>query len=231
MKNIWIIFRKQMKDTGKNVALLIQFIMFPLMAVIMENAIQVADMPEHFFAGMFAIMHIGMAPLNVTTAIIAEEKEKNTLRVLLFGGIRPVEYLIGTGGYVFSACMIGALIFAVLGGWRGTEFVIFLLIMAAGIIVSMLLGAVIGIRSKSQITATTIVMPVMMVFAFLPMLSTFNDTIAKIADIAYSQQIQLLINGLSSQTAPEIKSLIVIAASFIISAVMFTRAYRKSGLN
>ncbi|MDE6845757.1 MAG: ABC transporter permease [Lachnospiraceae bacterium] len=231
MKNTGIIFRKTMKDTGKNIALLIQFIMFPLMAVIMENAIQIEDMPEHFFVGMFAVMHIGMAPLNVTTAVISEEKEKNTLRVLLFGGVRPAEYLLGIGGYVFSACMAGAIIFAVLGGYRGKEFIQFLLIMATGIIVSMLLGAVIGIRSKSQITAATIMTPVMMVFAFLPMLSMFNETIAKIADIAYSQQIQLLLNGLASQTAPEPKSLIVIAVSAMIAAVMFTCAYRKSGLS
>ena len=231
MKNIGIIFRKTMKDTGKNIALLIQFIMFPLMAVIMENAIQMEDLPEHFFVGMFAVMHIGMAPLNVTTAIIAEEKEKNTLRVLLFGGVRPVEYLIGIGGYVFSACMVGSVIFAILNGYRGTEFVQFLLIMAAGILVSMLLGAVIGIQSKSQLTATTIMTPVMMVFAFLPMLSMFNDTIAKIADIVYSQQIQLLLNSLSSRTTPEAKSLIVIAVSFVIAAVMFICAYRRSGLN
>ena len=231
MKNIGIIFRKTMKDTGKNIALLIQFIMFPLMAVIMENAIQMEDLPEHFFVGMFAVMHIGMAPLNVTTAIIAEEKEKNTLRVLLFGGVRPVEYLIGIGGYVFSACMVGSVIFAILSVYRGTEFVQFLLIMAAGILVSMLLGAVIGIQSKSQLTATTIMTPVMMVFAFLPMLSMFNDTIAKIADIVYSQQIQLLLNSLSSRTTPEAKSLIVIAVSFVIAAVMFICAYRRSGLN
>lgn len=231
MKNIGIIFRKTMKDTGKNVALLIQFIMFPLMAFIMENAIQLEDLPEHFFVGMFAVMHIGMAPLNVTTAVIAEEKEKNTLRVLLFGGVRPVEYLIGIGGYIFSATMIGAVIFAVLGDYRGMEFMQFLLIMAAGIIVSMLLGAVIGIQSKSQITATTVMTPVMMVFAFLPMLSMFNDTIAKIADIAYSQQIQLLLNGLASQTTPEVKSLIVIAASAVIATVMFALAYHKTGLN
>ena len=231
MKNATIIYRKQIKDTGKNIALLIQFVMFPLMAVIMDNAIQVADLPEHFFVGMFAVMHIGMAPLNVTAAIIAEEKEKNTLRVLLFGGVRPFEYLIGTGGYVFSSCMIGAVIFALLGGYRGREFVLFLLIMAAGILVSMFLGAVIGICSKSQIIAASVMTPVMMIFAFLPMIAMFNETIAKVADFAYSQQIQILINGLSSRTTPEPKSLIVLGLSALIAAGMFVGAYRKSALN
>lgn len=230
MKNSIIIFKKQVKDTGRNMALLIQFIMFPLMAVIMENAIQLDNMPEHFFVGMFAVMHIGMAPLNVTTAIIAEEKEKNTLRTLLFANVRPVEYLLGVGGYVFGACMVGAVVFDILGGYGGKEFGLFLLIMAAGVIVSMLIGAVVGIRSKSQIAATTIMTPVMMVFAFLPMLAMFNDTVARVADVAYSQQIQLLLNGLSAETAPELKSLIVIVVSMAIAVAAFAYTYRRSGL-
>ena len=231
MKNCGIIFRKQMKDTGKNIALLIQFIMFPVMAVIMENAIQLNDMPEHFFVGMFAVMHIGMAPLNVTTAIISEEKEKNTLRGLLFANIKPTEYLIGVGGFVFTACMVGAVVFDILGGYRGRQFFFFLLVMAAGVFVSMLLGAVIGIQSKSQIAATSIMTPVMMVFAFMPMLAMFNDTIAKVADFAYSQHIQLLLNGVASGTAPEPKSFIVIVVSMIIAGGIFVFTYRKSGLS
>ncbi len=231
MKNAAIIYRKQIKDTGKNIALLIQFVMFPLMAVIMENTVKIDDLPEHFFVGMFAVMHIGMAPLNVTTAIIAEEKDKNTLRVLLFGGVRPLEYLLGIGGFVFSACMLGAVVFALLGGYHGMEFGLFLLIMAAGIIVSMFLGAMIGIRSRSQITASSIMVPTMMVFAFLPMIAMFNETIAKVADYAYSQQIQILLNGLSSRTAPEPKSLIVLLLSALIAAGMFGFSYRKCGLN
>ena len=230
MKNSIIIFRKQVKDTGRNLALGIQFIMFPLMAIIMENAIQVEDMPPHFFVGMFAVMHIGMAPLNVMAAVISEEKEKNTLRMLFFGSVKPVEYLLGIGGFVFSACMAGTVVFAVVGGYGGVEFLRFLLIMAAGICVSMLLGAVIGILTKSQISATTIATPTMMVFAFLPMLAMFNETIAKVADYAYSQQVQLMLNGLASGTGTEPKSLLVIAVSAVIAAGMFIYAYRRSGL-
>ena len=230
MKNSIIIFRKQVKDTGRNLALGIQFIMFPLMAVIMENAIQVEDMPPHFFVGMFAVMHIGMAPLNVMAAVISEEKEKNTLRMLFFGSVKPVEYLLGIGGFVFSACMAGTVVFAVVGGYGGVEFLRFLLIMAAGICVSMLLGAVIGILTKSQISATTIATPTMMVFAFLPMLAMFNETIAKVADYAYSQQVQLMLNGLASGTGTEPKSLLVIAVSAVIAAGLFIYAYRRGGL-
>lgn len=211
-------------------ALCIQFVMYPVMAAILESAVKIENMPEHFFAGMFAVMHIGMGSLCVMTAVIAEEKEKNTLRILLFGGVRPAEYLLGIGTYILSACMAGGVVFALLGEYRGKDFLVFMAVMASGIIVSMLFGAVIGIYSKSQVSATAVATPLMMVFAFLPMLAMFNKTIARAADLAYSQQIQLLFNHLQAGTAIEPKNLIVIGINFVIAAAGFTYAYRKCGL-
>ena len=83
MKNIKAVFMKQILDTIKNKTVFIQFLMFPIIAVIMENAVKIEDMPEHFFAKLFAVMFIGMSPLSCMSAIISEEKEKNTLRQAL----------------------------------------------------------------------------------------------------------------------------------------------------
>ena len=230
MKNAIIIFRKQVKDTGKNLALAIQFIMFPVMAAIMENAIKIEDMPPHFFVGLFAIMHIGMAPLNVMSAVISEEKEKNTLRMLFFGNVKPVEYLLGIGGFVFSACMAGGIPFGILGGYEGKKLAAFLLIMAAGILASMLFGAAIGIWSKSQAAATSVLTPAMMIFAFLPMLAMFNKTIAKVANLAWSQHIQLLMNSLEAGMAVQPKNVIAVAVNILVAAGLFLWAYQKKGL-
>ena len=230
MKNTIIIYRKQLKDTKNNVALWIQFVMFPVMAAIMENSIRVEGMPEHFFVGMFTVMHVGMAPLTVSAAIISEEKEKNTLRMLRFANVKPLEYLCGTGGFVFTACMAGGVAFGFLGGYMGEKLLLFCLIMAAGILASMLFGAAIGVWSRTQIAATAVMTPVMMVFAFLPMLAMFNQTIEKIADIVYSQHIQLLMNSLNAGTPAEAKNVIAIAANVMIAAVLFGIAYRRRGL-
>ena len=62
------------------------------------------------------------------------------------------------------------------------------------------------------------------------MIAMFNDTIAKVADITYSQQIQILLNKMAADTTPEFKNLIVIAVSMVTAAGMFVFAYRKSGL-
>ena len=116
MKNIIAVFLKQLSETLKNKTTLIQFVMLPLMAVIMENLVKLEDMPEHFFALMFAPMFIGMAPLTCMSSIISEEKEQNTLRVLVMSNVRPFQYLTGTGVYVFIMCLAGIGVFGVLSG-------------------------------------------------------------------------------------------------------------------
>lgn len=229
MRHVAAVFGKQWKDTLKNKTVLIQFLLFPLMAVIMENAIKIDDMPEHFFVKMFATMYIGMAPLTCMAAIISEEKEKNTLRVLLMSNVKPAEYLLGIGGYVWLMCMCGALVLAAAGGFTGKALACFLLVLAVGILTSLFIGAAIGTWSKNQMMATSVTVPVMMIFAFLPMLSMFNETISRVAKYTYSQQINLLLEQLGHM---EVKTecVAVILCNIVLAAVAFGWTYRKSGL-
>ena len=143
--------------------------------------------------------------------------------------VKPFEYLIGVGFYVWLMCMVGAVVFAVTGGYEGKDFLMFMLIMAAGILLSELTGAVIGVFSKDQMSATSITVPVMMIFSFLPMISMFNASIEKIAKITYSQQMSILINRLgTAEVKPE--SILIIAANFIVSVVLFAFVFKKKGL-
>lgn len=229
MKNITAVFLKQIKETFRNKTILIQFLMFPVMVIIMENAIKLENMPEHFFVKLFAVMFVGMAPLTCMSAIISEEKEKNTLRALMMSNVKPFEYLLGVGAYVFIMCIIGAVVFAVCGGYEGKDLLVFMAVMGAGILLSSLTGAVIGVFSKNQMSATSITIPVMMIFSFLPMLSMFNENIEKVARITYSQQMSILINGIgNSAIKPE--SIIIIAVNFVVASILFTLAFRKKGL-
>lgn len=229
MKNIKAVFMKQLLDTVKNKTVFIQFLMFPIIAIIMENAVKIEDMPEHFFAKLFAVMFVGMAPLSCMSAIISEEKEKNTLRALMMSSVKPWQYLVSVGAYIFIMCMVGTAVFAVLGEYKGAELAVFILSVAFGIILSELIGAVIGIFSKNQMAATSLTLPIMMIFSFSPMLSMFNETIKKIAGITYLQQISNILNGMGTSEI-SVKSIIVISANFIIGLVLFAFVYKKKGL-
>ena len=226
MHHIKAILWKQIKDTLKNKTILIQFVMFPMMTVIMENAIEIQNMPEHFFANLFAIMYVGMAPLTSIAAIIAEEKEKNTLRVLQMSNVKGGEYLLGNLIYIFVMCMLGSFVIGLAGGYQGKTLLTFMAVMAAGHLISAVLGAAIGVISKNQMSATSLTVPIMMIFSFLPMLSMFNDTIAKVAKVVYSQQLHLLLQNV---TNPELSTqcMAVLGANTVVIFAVFILAYRK----
>jgi len=226
MRHILAILWKQVKDTFKNKTILIQFVMFPVMTVIMENAIKIENMPKHFFANLFAIMYIGMAPLTSMSAIISEEKEKNTLRVLHMSNVKAVEYFIGNAIYIWSICMLGSLVIGLAGGYSGEILVKFMLVMAVGHLISTMLGAAIGAFSTNQMMATSITIPVMMVFSFLPMLSMFNDTIGKFAKIFYSQQLHLLISQLNDFEVST-ECVIVMCVNIILITGIFALGYQR----
>lgn len=229
MRHMSVIFQKQLKDTLKNKTILIQFIMFPILTIIMENAVKIEDMPEHFFATLFAVMYVGMAPLTGMAAILSEEKEKNTLRVLLLSNVKPSSYLLGVGIYIWLICMIGALVIALSSGYTGRALLQFLIGMAIGIIVSALMGAAIGTFSKNQMMATSISVPLMMVFSFLPMLAMFNDTINKVAKITYSWQLQQILSHVGT-TSVNTQNLLVILCNMLLAGIAFFYAYKKCGL-
>ncbi len=226
MNHVLAILWKQIKDTLKNKETLIQFVMFPAITVVMENAIHIDGMPERYFANLFGVMYIGMAPLTSIASVIAEEKEKNTLRVLRLSNVKAMEYLLGNAIYIWCVCMIGSLIIGIAGGYAGAVLVKFMLIMALGHMCSLLVGASIGVISKSQMQATSLTVPVMLVFAFLPMLSAFNEGIAKAAKFVFSQQFYMMINSL-----PEMKvtmeSGFVLGGNVIVILALFLWAYKK----
>ncbi|PWJ70383.1 ABC-2 type transport system permease protein [Ruminococcaceae bacterium R-25] len=227
MHNVGVIFKKQLKDTLKNKTVLIQFIMFPLMTLIMEHAISLPDMPELFFTKLFSVMYMGMAPMTSAAAIISEEKEKNTLRALMMANVKPWEYLLGVGAYVWTLCMAGAGIMAT--GLPASDVPFYLGVMAAGFVISISLGACIGIFSSNQMTATSLFVPVMLVFSFSPMLAMFNDKIEKVARIFYTQQLRVLMNRMSFEgIKPE--SIMILIVNAVLAIALFFVAFKRKGL-
>lgn len=227
MNNIVAVFKKQIKDTFKNKTVFIQFIMFPFLTLIMSKAVKIDGMPDNFFVNMFAAMYMGMAPLTSIAAIIAEEKEKNTLRVLLMSNVKPYEYLLGIGSYIWLACMAGAYIICAAGDYHMRERLMFMIIMAAGILTSLVIGAAIGIWSRTQMMATSVTVPVMMVFSFAPMLSMFNNDIAKFAKFTYSVQISHMLNQIE-RLQVETGTIGIIAANVLLFAALFVLVYKKA---
>lgn len=227
MHNIGVIIKKQLKDTLKNKTVLIQFVMFPVLTLIFENAINIPDMPELFFTKLFSVMYMGMAPLVAVASIIAEEKEKNTLRVLTMANVKAWEYLAGIGIYVWTICMAGAGVMATTLSSGDIPF--YLGVMAAGFIISIAIGACIGIIASNQMAATSLSLPVMLIISFMPMLAMFNDKIEKIAGIFYTQQIRELLGNMTFDGI-KTETMLVVAVNALLALSLFFAAFKRKGL-
>ena len=102
MNNIITILRKQTKDTLKNRIVFLQFFMCPALALVMEKFMQAEGTPPLFYLRMMSGMYITFAPITAMASIMSEEKEKNTLRVLIMSNVKAWQYILGTGIYVIS---------------------------------------------------------------------------------------------------------------------------------
>jgi len=228
MNNTIAIFRKQLKDTLKNKTVLIQFAMFPVLTLIMNGSIKIEGMPENFFVNLFATMYVGMAPLTSIASIMAEEKEKGTLRVLLMSNVKPYDYILGIGGYICLMCLLGSCVICAAGSYDTRSSLLFMGIMSVGIFASLLIGAAIGVWSKTQMMATSITIPAMMILSFVPILSMFNSLIAKFGKIFYSDQIRIMLNQLHNVRT---ESVCIVVLNIVVALLLFVVAYKKNKLD
>jgi len=252
MRSVKAVFKKQFKGSVQNPEMLIQFMIYPFMAFIMSMFVgtdamagdilyhapdigqylidaMMANMPN--LVTMMATMFAGMALIPAVAGIIAEDKEKKSLRFLIMAGVKPPAYLIGVGSVILFVSALTSVAFAFVGEFRGMDFLIFMGAMLSGVAASIVLGAAIGIFVKSQQSATALSMPIAMILGFGPMMAQFNDTVARGLHIFYSQQINLVVDYITvGADTPLWQSFAIIWGNVAVLSVLFAVIYMKKGL-
>ena len=145
----------------------------------------------------------------------------------MMANVKPWQYLCGVGFYVWAICMLGAGVMSL--GFSGKDRAFFLGLMGIGFFISILAGACVGIFAKNQMAATSLVMPGMMILAFLPMLSMFNEKIAKVATIFYTEQLKNILEKMSFSDMPE-NAVWIILINAVVLVCLFSFAYKRKGL-
>ena len=226
MRTSFALLHKQCKDSLCNLPTLMILVIYPAVAFVMITAIGAQEGTSQMFVSMFATMHCCFAPATVAANILAEEKEKGTLRSLLLSGVGRVNYLVSLSVFVIFAALLTGSTFLLMDSFDRAYLSAFWIAMSAGAVISTLLGLCIGILSRNTAAANGMAVPVGLVFSLLPMLAQFNDTIAKAAKLLYSGHISLLLGGSSAswQTAA------VLFTYFAIGAVGVTALFQKKGL-
>lgn len=224
VQNITALFHKQSKDVFRNMPVLVLFLVYPIIAIIMTQAMKDQTGTATLFVSIFATMHCTFTPIVSTVNILAEEKEKNTLRVLIMSNVTLREYLFSIGGFVLIATLLTGSSFLFISGQPAANALPFLLTMAIGALISIVLGTCIGLFSKNAAAANGMSVPFGMVFAFLPMLASFNKGIEAVSKFTYGQQISYQIAG-KEVTA---FGVVVLCVNFIVLIVISSILFKKS---
>jgi len=228
MRSIIAIFIKQAKDILKNFSVLIQFALFPVVTLVMTRLVAAPDeyMPNNMFVVMMAPVFAGMGLVSSMSAIISEDFETKSLRLLAMAGVKPHEYLIGVGGFILFAGTITSVVFALIGDFTAIEFAQFVAIMVAGVTASIILGATIGILASNRQSAAGLALPIALVLGFAPMIAQFHDGVRRVAVIFHTYQMTAIIGDGDADIR---RALVIVGINILVMTGLFAVVYKKKG--
>ncbi|MCL2820610.1 MAG: ABC transporter permease [Oscillospiraceae bacterium] len=228
-RKIFALFAKDIKSLAYNIFIISGLLIMPVMAIMFTFGM---DEPDVWLADFLIKMNILINGANIICVMIAEEKEKHTLSVLIASTVSGADFLISkvlvTGLLTFIS---NGVLYFIMGLGSILPFGTFMLMTGIAILPVTVVGAIIGLLCKTQAAASTAVTPVMMLLVFLPMFipqeSFFAESIFK---YVFSEQMSL---GLASiyNGEPFLSNIIIITINFAILATAFGFIYKKRGIS
>ena len=217
---------------NKNILLVLSM---PMLFCILYCYVLGDAMKAEYVLQMCSIFTISMIPTSVLPMMIAEEKEKYTLRSLMLANVRGMEFL----GSKLVVCMLLTLfdavcVFGIAGGERKDlpVYLAALLISTCGIL---FLGAVAGLLSKDQTSAGTMGSPLLMLVMIPPLFSSMNKTIEKIAVVLPTTSFQTIMNscmdGKELMTRNNLVAFLVCIVWMIAGYIIFHIFYQRKGMD
>ncbi|NBI29997.1 ABC transporter permease [Chengkuizengella marina] len=227
LKRVYAIFTKDYKDLLKNSYVLFG-IALPILYAMMVNRIGDQDPYFNFLPINLALVVTGAF---IQAAIVAEEKEKNTLRGLLLSPASTLEILIGKSVLSAVVTTLVILICIKLSGFVIVSLSLFALMIFLNLITYLAVGTMLGLLSRTVMETSIIGMPFMIVFG---MMSNFkplfnNEILLKGIDYLPSEQFTFawIKIGEGGQFGDIIGELIVLTIWAVAAVVITIITYGK----
>lgn len=166
-----------------------------------------------------------MVPIQIVASIVAEEKEKGTLRMLMLSGVRTFEYIVGISFMVMMFLVFGMLVFDQMGATNSCDSVEGVIVCLVTFVFSMIIGFVIGGLSDNQVSVGAVSLPITLIIFFLPVIGMFNAKYDFLGKYIYSGVLFKILNkGHCGQT--DVLTLIVNGAILLILGLLFVSPKR-----
>lgn len=210
-------------------------VMKKIMPDIDVNEAGVSFSTEAFVLSFGVVFNIAIAGISMSSSPLAEEKEKNTLRVLMTSSVNGMEYLIGTLIPPLVILIAANIIMIPVSGITFTEFPFasYIVITTIASLISLLIGYIVGIFSKNQAQTSLISLPITLILTSVPVLKVLQHDIAEILNYTYTGVLTNFINSLFVGDGYKwnLTDISVLFAWLIASIGIFIYAYKKNGFD
>lgn len=216
--------------------ILIPLIMVFFMPIIFKMQLESDVLPKEMLlliGQMGCVVNIGSVAITIPAMLMAEEKEKHTLRTLMVSSIRPLEYLASSLlPAVISTFIIQVIFIPVLVDKINIINLLFYLFLSLiGIFISSIFGMCFGLFAKDQMTASLIPMPLTFVMMIIPMLAEKVELIGKINEYFYLSKVNQALDDLilNQSIRLSLTDLFSFGITLIVSFLLFLWIYKKNG--
>lgn len=237
IRRVNALFKKELKDLSKNINVLFMCILPIIFCFIYSKML--GGNPANQLGKISVLnlclgMNLVLVSGFVIAMLIAEEKEKNTLRTLMLSCVSPIEFLLGKALITLVLSVAINIIMFFMVGLNAQYLGKYILISTLVVLSIIELGAVIGLISKNQMDTGIVGMPLLMTLLMVPMFAKVNNTVGKIASLLPNYNLFVILNKLFNDEAINanvIYNLCVILVWIIVAAAVFAYAYCKKGLD
>ncbi|QCR34042.1 ABC transporter permease [Lysinibacillus sp. SGAir0095] len=203
LTRIQAIFMKDYKEFSRNYAVS-TMVLLPLIMAFFYNQTGVDSMQGYF-------LPINLAFVAVTSfvqcCLIAEEKERNTLRSLMLSPATLFDILLGKSLLVFSISFVTILLSIYIVGYNPANWLIIGIVLFLSAVFYIGLGTLCALFTKTILEASVAILPIMLIFSFGPFAILLSEKypIMQLAEWLPSAQIVLLAESIEqAYTASDI---------------------------
>lgn len=228
------LFKKDFKDAMRNPSVGILLLMPVFFSLLLGKGSYSKLLGSNYILMMTTAMCLTMIPISYLATIIAEEKEKNTLRTLMLAGVSAGEFISSKILLVWLLMQIVNFLDFVIIGLPLHLLPMFLLITTFGSVCLLMFGAVIGIVCRNQMTTSLLSVPLMMFLIIPTIMSIASLHMQKIAELSPVEHVLRLFSVWAfgpSENTNIAKSIIVILTWTAVSTVLYLIVYRKKRLD
>lgn len=235
VRKIRILYVKDFMDLFKNASVLVSC-MIPVLFMLLYKNMTFGDahMPEEFLIKLGMVFNLGMVPMMIISTTVAEEKEKNTMRTLMLSNISGLEFFIAKMLVPVTFLVVTDVLIYQIVGMDGKYFAGFMVFNFLGSVSMVMIGAVIGILARDQMSAGVYQVPAMLILFLPSVFSSMNGTIEKLARFVPTEAVSNLFFaqlGEAYTSAGSVFSVAVLLGWSMLATGVFVIMFRKKGVD